>query len=105
MRFASFLRSKLAPVPGAILNVSAGENMIGETVTPLSAAGELVTPMSVGNLVDVLEAQGMARGTAINLLGILGMSVQYRKSDAEKAAEDTNGIPGTLGFGTAEETE
>lgn len=102
---ASFLRSKLAPVPGAIINVAAGENMIGETVTPVSAAGELVTPMSVGNLVDVMEAQGMARGTAINLLGILGMSVQYRKSDAEKAAEDENGIPGALGFGTAEETE
>ncbi len=102
---SSFLQSKLAPVPGAILNVSAGENMIGETVTPLSAAGELVTPMSVGNLVDVLESQGMARGTAINLLGILGMSVQYRKSDAEKAAEDENGIPGALGFGTAEDME
>ncbi|MES2533355.1 MAG: diguanylate cyclase [Pseudomonadota bacterium] len=99
---ASFLRSKLAPVPGAILNVATGENMIGEKVTPGSAAGELVTPMSVGNLVDVLESQGMARGTAINLLGILGMSVQYRKSDAEKAAEDENGIPGALGFGTAD---
>lgn len=100
---ASFLRSKLAPVPGAIINVATGKNMIGKEVTPLSAAGELVTPMSVGNLVDVMEAQGMARGTAINLLGILGMSVQYRKSDEEKAAEDANGIPGALGFGTAED--
>lgn len=99
---ASFLRSKLAPVPGAILNVATGENMIGEKVTPLSAAGELVTPMSVGNLVDVLESQGMARGTAINLLGILGMSVQYRKSDEEKAAEEENGVAGALGFGTAD---
>lgn len=102
---ASFLRSKLAPVPGAIINVATGKNMIGETVTPVSAAGELVTPMSVGNIVDVLEAQGMARGTAINLLGILGMAVQYRKSEAEQAAEDANGIPGAMGFGTAEDLE
>lgn len=100
---ASFLRSKLAPVPGAIINVATGENMIGEKVTPLSAAGELVTPMSVGSLVDVLESQGMARGTAINLLGILGMSVQYRKSDAEKAAEEAGGLPGKIGIGRAPE--
>lgn len=99
---ASFLRSKLAPVPGAVINVATGKNMIGETVTPVSAAGELVTPMSVGNLVDVLEAQGMARGTAINLLGILGMSVQYRKSDEEKAVEEENGVAGAFGFGTAD---
>ena len=102
---ASFLRSKLAPVPGAVINVATGKNMIGEEVSPVSAAGELVTPMSVGNIVDVLEAQGMARGTAICLLGILGMSVQYRKSEAEQAAEDANGIPGTMGFGTAEDLE
>lgn len=98
----SFLRSKLAPVPGAIINLATGKNMIGEEVTPLSAAGELVTPMSVGNLVDVLESQGMARGTAINLLGILGMSVQYRKSDEEKAVEEENGVAGAFGFGTAD---
>lgn len=102
---ASFLRSKLAPVPGAVINVATGENMIGEEVTPLSAAGELVTPMSVGNLVDVMEAQGMARGTAINLLGILGMSVQYRKPDAEKLAEEQNGVLGAMGVGTAEDLE
>jgi len=99
---ASFLRSKLAPVPGAVINVATGKNMIGETVTPMSAAGELVTPMSVGNLVDVMEAQGMARGTAINLLGILGMAVQYRKSDEEKAVEEENGVAGAFGFGTAD---
>ena len=56
---------------------------------------------SVGNIVDVMESQGMARGTAINLLGLLGMRVQYRKSDAERAAEDANGIPGMLGVGQA----
>ena len=98
----SFLRSKLAPVPGAIINLATGKNMIGQEVTPLSAAGELVTPMSVGSLVDIMESQGMARGTAINLLGLLGMSVQYRKSDEEKAVEEENGVAGAFGFGTAD---
>ena len=97
----SFLRSKLAPVPGAIVNLAAGENMVGEPVTPLGTAAELVTPMSVSNIVDVMESQGMARGTAINLMGLLGMSVQYRKTDAERAAEAQNGVAGALGYGQA----
>lgn len=100
-----FMRTKLAPVPGALFNALAAEDMIGQETELTDEMTGLITPMSVGSLVDVMEAQGMARGTAINLLGILGMSVQYRKSDAEKAAEDANGIPGALGFGTAEETE
>lgn len=101
----NFLRSKLAPVPGFAVNTITGKDFKGDPITPLEAAGQLVVPMSAGNLVDVLEANGMARGTAINLLGILGMSVQYRKSKEEKAAEEKNGIPGMLGVGRAEDPQ
>ncbi len=99
-----FLRTKLAPVPSAIwTQIFANQiSPIGEKETVLESASGLVVPMSVGNLVDVMEAQGMARGTAINLLGILGMSVQYRKSDEEKAVEEENGVAGAFGFGTAD---
>ena len=44
-------------------------------------------------------------GTAINLSGILGMSVQYRKPDAEKQAEEQNGVLGAMGVGTAEDLQ
>jgi diguanylate cyclase (GGDEF)-like protein len=74
-----FLRSKLAPVPGAIVNTLAGQNMIGEPATPGNTALSLVTPMSMGNIADVMEEQGVSRGAAITLLGLLGMGVQYRK--------------------------
>lgn len=79
-----FLRTKLAPVPGAIVNTLSGENVIGQPVTPLQTATELVTPMSFSNLAEVMEANGMPRGTAITLLGLLGMGVQYREPKAEK---------------------
>lgn len=101
----NFIRSKLAPVPGFAINAVTRKDFKGDPITLPEAAGQLVVPMSVGSLVDVLEANGMARGTAIYLLGILGFSVQYRKPDAEELAEDQNGVFGAMGFGTAEDME
>lgn len=82
-----FLRTKLAPVPGAIVNTLSGSNVIGEPVTPLQTAGELVTPMSFNNIAEIMEEQGVERGTAITLLGLLGMGVQYREPKAAKDAK------------------
>lgn len=81
-----FLRTKLAPVPGAIVNTLSGENVIGQQVTPLQTAAELITPMSFNSLLDIMEAQGVERGTAITLLGLLGMGVQHRETKEEKTA-------------------
>lgn len=83
-----FLRSKLAPVPGAIVNTLESQNMIGEPVTPGETIGSLVTPMSVGNIMDVMEEQGITRGSAITLLGLLGMGVQYRKPKDDQKPEE-----------------
>lgn len=79
-----FLRSKLAPVPGAAVNTLAGENMIGEPVTPLDTATSMVTPMSVNDIGAIMEEQGIPRGSAITLLGLLGMGVQHRAPKEEK---------------------
>lgn len=82
-----FLRTKLAPAPGAIVNTLSGSNVIGEPVTPLQTAGELVTPMSFNNIAEIMEEQGVERGTAITLLGLLGMGVQYREPKAAKESK------------------
>lgn len=86
-----FLRTKLAPVPGAVVNTLSGSNMIGEPATPGETALSLVTPMSVGNIKDVMEEQGVPRGTALTLLGLLGMGVQYRKPKEAKPEEEEEG--------------
>ena len=83
-----FLRTKLAPVPGAIVNTLAGSNVIGEEVTPAGAAAELVTPMSFQSIAEVMEAHGATKGAAITLLGLLGMGVQHRGTNEAREVRD-----------------
>jgi hypothetical protein len=73
---ANFLRSKLAPVPGAIVNVATGKNVVGEPVTPLSTATDLIVPLSFQDVYSIMKEQGIPAGTAIEMLNILGMGVQ-----------------------------
>lgn len=83
-----FLRTKLAPVPGAIVNTLAGSNVIGEEVTLAGAATELVTPMSFQSIAEVMEAHGATKGAAITLLGLLGMGVQHRGTNEAREVRD-----------------
>ena len=84
----SFLRTKLAPVPGAIINTLAGTDVIGNRMTPAEAGQELVVPMSFQNIADIMEDNGIPKGTAIEVLGLLGMGIQYRaETNADKLAD------------------
>lgn len=83
-----FLRTKLAPVPGAIVNTLAGSDVIGNTITPAESAQQMVTPMTFQNIADIMEEHGIPKGTAIEVLGLLGMGVQQRQeSNADQFAE------------------
>lgn len=70
-----FLRSKLSPVMAAGVDVAAGENVVGEPVTPVSAAARLITPMSFGDIKDAMIEQGVPRGAALSLVSLFGMSM------------------------------
>lgn len=74
-----FLRTKLAPVPGAIINTLAGSDVIGNPQTPAGTARELVTPMTFQNIADIMAEHGIPKGTAIEVLGLLGMGIQQRQ--------------------------
>lgn len=76
--YGRFLRTKLAPIPGAAINLSSGTDPIGNEVTPASAAVSLVTPLTAGDIVGVMEANGVAKSTAATLAAIFGMGVQNR---------------------------
>jgi hypothetical protein len=76
---ARFARTKLAPVPGAIVNTLTGEDVVGNEVTPATTAANLVTPMSLQSVGEIMTDNGVPKGAAIMMLNLLGMGVQYRK--------------------------
>lgn len=79
-----FLRTKLAPVPGAVLNNITGENVVGQPVTAASTAQDLMTPMAMRDIYNAMQEQGVPRGTALSLLSLLGMGLQTYDEDERK---------------------
>jgi hypothetical protein len=73
---STFARSKLAPVPGTAVDIVTGKNVVGEKTTPASALANLAVPLSFRDIADIMQEQGIAKGTAIEMLSILGMGVQ-----------------------------
>lgn len=74
----SFVRSKLAPFPGAVVNTLTAENMVGQATTPTDEAVGLITPMTFGNVADAMRDNGVPGGTALTMAEIFGMGVQFR---------------------------
>jgi hypothetical protein len=84
-------RSKLAPVPGSVVDTLVGKNVVGEKVKLLpknldealsgkSIATGLLFPISVREVYESMRDQGVARGTALGMLSLLGAGVQnYKK--------------------------
>lgn len=72
-----FLRSKLAPVPGAVMDAVSGKNVVGEGQTPATIAQNLIEPIAIRDVWDAMtKDDGMPRGVAASLLAILGMGTQ-----------------------------
>jgi len=73
-----FLRTKLSPAIGGTIDIASGRDVMGNPVTPGSAIARLAVPLSFTDVYGALKDQGMSRGTAISLLGILGAGVQVQ---------------------------
>lgn len=82
-----FLRSKLAPVPGALLDVFSGENIIGDPVTPLDVGKRLVVPISYGDILPAMKELGMPEGTALGVISLFGMGLEVHESNEEPEKE------------------
>lgn len=72
---ARYIRGKLAPAPGAALDLLSGTDVVGQPVTPASRAGGLVTPLYARDVYEAMIDLGIERGTVVSLLGLLGMSM------------------------------
>ncbi|MGV1047654.1 MAG: hypothetical protein ACOYD4_03895 [Solirubrobacterales bacterium] len=73
----NFLRSKFSPWLGSGTDIAVGENVVGEPTTAGSVAKNALVPMAWQDVLNVMEEQGVARGTAIQALSLLGMGVQH----------------------------
>lgn len=77
-----YARSKLSPVAGTIVDIGNNwQDYRGKPVTPGGAALNLVTPLPFRDIQNVMEDQGIPKGTALYLLSLLGAGLQVHKDD------------------------
>lgn len=84
---AQFLRSKLSPIVGSAVDTVAGENLVGEKVTPGSVAVNLSVPLTFRDIYSVMTEQGVPKGTAITILGAFGAGVSNYADKKEESQQ------------------
>lgn len=88
-RVTSFLRGKLAPVPGSIVDIAAGENIIGEPVTVQSKLLESIKPMIVNDVADAMKDQGIKAIFTVGVPSLFGVgSTTYGRPNENKSGSD-----------------
>lgn len=73
-----FARTKLAPLPSALIDARTGYDVIGRETSPLQEGRELIVPMSLRDVVKLTEQHGIPRGLAFTLVNMFGFGVQAR---------------------------
>lgn len=81
---ANFLRSKLAPAPSLVVDTLTGTNVVGEPVTPQKVAVNQLTPMSVRDIYQAMQEEGVPKGAALGVLSIFGMGMQTYDNKKKK---------------------
>jgi hypothetical protein len=82
-----FLRSKLAPIQGTIIDTVSGANVVGEELSPGQAVLRNVTPLSFRDIYEAMKSEGVDKKVALSTLVIFGMGIQnYSNAKAEDFA-------------------
>ena len=74
---SDFLRTKLRPELGAIVDLASGKNLIGEPVTAKAMAENFLVPLAFRDIKAVMEEQGVPAGVALEILSLFGMGLQH----------------------------
>ena len=82
-----FTRTKLAPVPGSIINVRSGRNVVGQKATLRSEAIGSVLPMIINDSYETLRANGMAQGVPLAVLAAHGVGLSTRDNKPSLAQQ------------------
>ncbi len=57
------------------MNTAAGEDVVGQPTSALQEAGKLAYPLSLRDIYDAMEDQGVPKGTALSVLSLFGMGL------------------------------
>jgi hypothetical protein len=87
---SNFLRSKIAPVPGAAWNWKTKKDVVGNKIERVgdaedflqgtSVPSNVIMPLALSDIYQTMQQQGIPKGTALSLLSIFGMGMQtYNK--------------------------
>ncbi len=83
---SNFVRSKLHPIPGTIVDLFNGTDLAGQPVTLKSEAGKMVVPLTYTDVYQALEEQDLPPGVALSLLAFLGEGLQTYDATHKKPA-------------------
>jgi hypothetical protein len=72
-----FLRSKLRPEVGAIIDALSGENMVGEQLTVAEKAMNFAVPLAYQDFFKIMDEQGIPAGLSLQILSALGVGIQH----------------------------
>lgn len=79
---SSFVRSKLAPVPGTAIDLVQGKDVTGQPVSPVSKITSLFTPMLLRDMYEVQQNDGTGQMAASALPAALGIGISsYQPTD------------------------
>ncbi len=76
---ARFARTKLAPVPGAVVNVLSGKDAVGNPASVGSEATKMAYPITYADIYQAIKDQGVPEGTALGLMTFFGDGLQTYK--------------------------
>lgn len=72
---ARFLRTKLSPWLGTSIDVKMRRDVVGNPVSIYDVPQKLVVPLSFGDIATAMDEQGVAFGSTLSLLALLGMGM------------------------------
>lgn len=93
----NFFRSKVSPALGAAWNLAAGENMVGEEVTPQGELIRSVVPLYLQDMEDIYREEGPTGIITTAIPAFFGVGVQnFGAKSGVSPTVDPEGMVGAL---------
>lgn len=94
---ANFVRSKLNPIWGTAVNLRTGKNVVGEKVGAKEAVLANIMPLGWPDIAEVMQEQGVPKGTALSILSLFGVGMQNFDASRKEPPRPTYGVQGQQG--------